>query len=445
MVRSGKASVVLAIDDSARSRQGADVSRPRQPKSASTARLQSLSQRFEGQRVLHDDGFLIFSDNPKKTVQCAIELCRDAYDDWPSALAGHLEKEGIRDEATAFVASRLRRLSQDKHIILSKDLFDTVRVNGLGGNSDELLWIAHGSYHVEGLTFPQEIFEVRIKGSSPWSPTDEVAFTESKDSPLILGWRPARGQRVPMCMDWELRRRNSHDSIGELWEAINTHSFEKRAFFFIFNKEVSRLAKQRSLWIGRLKSIFYRSRRIVRVYDFSFETEPPFVSMATTSFTQLSSTLSVMRLDIRMRLEIAAQIAETLAAAHSAGVVHGAISPDNVLIRISTNGVPRVKLKNFAIPHPPHASAREIYASPCNTKHSMSIFSDHYAFGVVFYQLACGDLSRPIRPGWESDVPNHRLRRSIEAAVSSPSSEKFKSLATIAEELRASDEFSPDS
>ena len=56
---------------------------------------------------------------------------------------------------------------------------------------------------------------------------------------------------------------------------------------------------------------------------------------------------TVVPLDIR--LELIFQVADALAAAHTAGIIQKDVSPSNVLIQVSKKGGPEVRLTDFGI------------------------------------------------------------------------------------------------
>jgi class 3 adenylate cyclase len=70
------------------------------------------------------------------------------------------------DAATRDVATRLSKLAESGQILLTRGVFDLARQDvqyGLG----KLLWLAHGSYELEGVEEPVEVCEVGAEGVAP--------------------------------------------------------------------------------------------------------------------------------------------------------------------------------------------------------------------------------------------------------------------------------------
>src|SRR5690606_14941671 len=65
-----------------------------------------------------------------------------------------------------------------------------------------------------------------------------------------------------------------------------------------------------------------------------------------------------------------------------------------------------------------------------------SIQADIYALGVMLYQLAAGDLSRPLAPGWQRDIQDELLAQDIASMVDRAPERRPASAAEVAERLR---------
>jgi len=111
---------------------------------------------------------------------------------------------------------------------------------------------------------------------------------------------------------------------------------------------------------------------IVRIYDYDEPAPPgqPFVVMEFVDGPSLAEVLAGGPLEPGRVMDLVAQVAAGLQAAHQAGLVDGAISPDHILV--SRDGL--VKLTHFAVPADGGGSAA----------------SDLYALGAVADQCLAG-------------------------------------------------------
>jgi tetratricopeptide (TPR) repeat protein len=161
------------------------------------------------------------------------------------------------------------------------------------------------------------------------------------------------------------------------------------------------------------------------------------------------------------RLELVAQIADGLAAAHSVGTLHKDLKPGNVLIHVE-GGRPVVKLCDFGsgtVLDPQRlealgitrlgftkalaqdsTSATPLYLAPeVIAGQPFTMQADIYSLGILLYQVVTADLRRPLAPGWEADVEDELLREDIAAAAAGNPARRLTDAAQLAERLRTLD------
>src|SRR5262245_17364123 len=149
---------------------------------------------------------------------------------------------------------------------------------------------------------------------------------------------------------------------------------------------------------------------IVAIYDIGSNTGgPPFIAMELVKGKPLRSEIELGALSVRPLLNIAVQIAEGLAKAHEAGIVHRDFKPENVML--SDDG--HVKILDFGLakltqseparregPQSPTVSLSTGVGTRVGTVGYMSpeqavgnpvdFRSDQFAFGTILYEMATG-------------------------------------------------------
>ena len=140
---------------------------------------------------------------------------------------------------------------------------------------------------------------------------------------------------------------------------------------------------------------------IVRLYDFGrAENDIAYISMEYVegaSLTRVIHSRTIQRLDLGGVCNILLQVAAGLQHAHSEGVVHRDIKPDNVIV--GSNG--RVKVTDLGLARcldvdkgytaPNEAVGTPHYMAPETISgRTLDIRSDIYSFGIMAYEMAAG-------------------------------------------------------
>lgn len=162
------------------------------------------------------------------------------------------------------------------------------------------------------------------------------------------------------------------------------------------------------------------------------------------------------------RLALVAQLAETLGELHAAGIVHQDLKPGNVFLRADPSRPEgwRTLLADLggghATPLPQGSEAAfdaillgadtpsdriragtAVYCAPEVLAGGLPTQrSDLFALGVILFQMAVGDLRRPLAPGWEADVDDPLLRDDIRTLASLRPEDRQLGAAQLAEHLR---------
>lgn len=377
----------------------------------------------------------------------------------------------VRGPAKA-VALGLLELGQVGQTLISRRAFDLAR-NALWDDSSSargLRWMAHGDYRLPRVENPVGVYEVGIEGRSPLRPPDSPGATPivgAGQAETILGWRPAIGQKVPGRANWLLESKLGEGGFGEVWLARHGKMNEARVFKFCFESNRLR-ALQREITLFRLLEGELGGRPdIARIIDWNFEQAPYFIESEHVDGGNLRDWLRARGGDepvpLGIRLEIIAQVADALAAAHSVGVLHKDVKPGNVLIARDAEGRPQARLADFGIgmvtdrqrlaaagitvlgltqnddasSSASHQGTWLYQAPELMAGKAATVQADIFALGVMLYQAVVGDFSRALGPGWERDVEDELLREDIALAVDVSPERRLDHAAGLAERLRS--------
>ena len=142
------------------------------------------------------------------------------------------------------------------------------------------------------------------------------------------------------------------------------------------------------------------------------------------------------RLPLDKALDLFGQVAAGLEAIHAAGIVHGNLSPDGIVVTRATDGHPHIKLSPFELIAPvgqprvessADQGARPAYASPERLAGcAPSERSDVFSLGVLLHQLLTG-----VTPGFGSPeagtIPDG-ARAVLFRALAPAASERFQTV-----------------
>lgn len=272
------------------------------------------------------------------------------------------------------------------------------------------------------------------------------------------------GTPVPGREHWRLVRSLEVSPNSQVWLAEHPKTRELRVFKFA--SSASRLkALRREVTVFRyLRESLGERAEFVRIFEWNFETQPYFLEseyggLNLAMWAESQAGLADAPLD--RRLLMLATIAQAVALAHSAGVLHKDLKPANVLVTpAAAGGAGRIKLVDFGsasliepsrlkalgitnlgftqtgAPTIPSLTGTLMYLAPevfCGQPPGAS--SDVYALGVMLYQFVVGDFRKPLSPGWETGVPDPLIRGDIADAVCGDPAQRLASPAELAERL----------
>lgn len=478
------------------------------------ALVREILQRYpEGEEIgtAGDSFFLVFA-KPSDAVQFSLllqsklrALCGESSRPLLDRIGVHIGEVVIEERPGApkpkdmyglqvDICARVMSLAEGDQILLTRSAFDNARqvlkgeaVEGVGS----LVWMNHGPYLLKGVEEPMEICEVgesKVAILKPPEDSDKVHRLVSAESEPVLGWRPALGQKVAGT-HWVLEEKLGEGGFGEVWLGRHDKTKEQRVFKFCFRADRVRALRREVTLFRLLKERVGEHPNIVRLLEVYFEEPPFYLEMEYVAGGDLGAWSTaqggIEKIPLATRLEIVAQIADALQAAHDSGVIHRDVKPSNIVVvrgpirhhvglaensadgaleELTESPAPpgsvHVKLTDFGIgqvvsdevladmtrlgftetmvsPGSAVPTGTQIYMAPeLLSGQPPSIRSDIYSLGVVLYQVLAGDLSRPLTMDWANDVSDPYLREALAHCFAGKPQERFSSTGQLAENLR---------
>ncbi len=327
-------------------------------------RCQGYGEEREG------DGFVASFALPSQALRCALDFQQglaevDLVQPLSVGMAIHVgeivgkDTEAGRLQCPALeTAERVLGLAEASQILLTEVAFDAGRQEAAAPpDQPPLEWLAHGPYLFEGLESPLPVFEVGVAELSLLRPPQDTDMARRSVVPgedETLGWRPARGLPVPGRPHWLLEERLGEGGFGEVWRASHEKTKEKRAFKFCFDPQRVRGLQREVVLFRLLKETLGARDDIAQILDWQFDEAPYFLEVEHTEGGDLAHWAQehggLTEVPLETRLEIAAEIATALAAAHGVGVLHKDVKPANILISENADtGEPHAVLTDFGI------------------------------------------------------------------------------------------------
>lgn len=372
------------------------------------------------------------------------------------------------------LSSRVMSLARAGQILLTRPVFDNARQVLKGENLEgigELTWVSHGLYELKGLDEPIEICEVAETTQPqpvPPTSTDKGRHLFDAQGAPVPGWRPALGQMVPNTQ-WVLERQLGTGGFGEVWLGRHRALKELRVFKFCFQTDRARALKRELTLFRLLRERIGEHPHIVSLRDVFFDEPPYYLEMEYvegSDFRVWCGQPVGAGASLELRLEVVAQVADALQAAHDAGVIHRDVKPSNILVsvpkgetlralpvhaRLSDFGIGQVVSQEYLAGVTQTGFTRTILAEAASSGGGTHLYmapellagrpasprSDLYSLGVVLFQAVVNDFSRPLTSDWVEEVQDPLLREDIRHCVAGKPEERFAGAAQLGRSLRA--------
>jgi serine/threonine protein kinase/Tfp pilus assembly protein PilF len=282
----------------------------------------------------------------------------------------------------------------------------------------------------------------------------------------------------PDTKDPVIPERVSHYSIldrlgaggmGEVYLAEDTVLNRRVAIKFLPNDSLADPQANRRLIREAQAAAKLDHPNICTIHEVGEEADRCFIVMEYVEGETLASRIRNKRLDLNECLEIAVQVADALAAAHSQGITHRDIKPQNIMltshhqVKVIDFGLAKVirdksLVDSEAVTESLITSGAIVgtitYMSPEQVRgESLDARSDIFSFGAVLYEMVTGDqlfaagsaamtitavVSRkpPALTQYSSNVPDE-LERIVSKALQKEREERYQTIRELLNDLRS--------
>ncbi|MBI4662993.1 MAG: protein kinase [Verrucomicrobia bacterium] len=366
----------------------------------------------------------------------------------------------------------LAGLTKGNQILLTAPAFDHARCQLKKEELKEfgaLLWLSHGLCQVPGIESPVEICEIREPGDGSTNPPAGLVKAGAEvpgQENIVLGWRPAPGATIPGTRN-VLEGKLADGRFGEDWSGGDPSVKEKRMFQFCFRSDWVRMLKEKEAVFQSVKQKLGQQRNVLAVQAVSFDQPPFYICSELFEGKDLLSWAQGVggapAIPFATRLEIVAQAATGLQAAHEGKLLHLDLSPEHILVAGSgaTLKDVQVKLTNFAVGHvgrtaqptapspsseapaapaggTPPVSPADLYKAPeVIAGNPPTAKSEVYSLGIILCQLILGNLSEPVAPERIKEILTGLKREGMLGLFAANPQERAEGAGRLAGDLRA--------
>ncbi len=209
-----------------------------------------------------------------------------------------------------------------------------------------------------------------------------------------------------MLMQYRLVAPIGSGGMGDVWKAIDTRLNREVAIKLIDAEHVAEPERRRRLLREARLASALNHPNTVTIYDVHSGDPVDFIAMEYIPGVTLRQLLQAGRIALKLAVDYAIQIADGIAAAHAAGIVHRDIKPGNIMlgddgrVRVLDFGLARIAeaaasdapdhhdsgltKSGVAVGTPAYMSPEQALAEPVDAR------SDVFSFGIVLYEMLAG-------------------------------------------------------
>jgi len=271
---------------------------------------------------------------------------------------------------------------------------------------------------------------------------------------------PDIGAVLPGTAGWRLIERLGEGASGVTFLAESATHPQRRVIKVARDEEGLRSLKREIALSRYIHSAMPDRGRVAPVLDWNLEQTPYYLELPYFSEGNLerwaTAAGGLAALPSDQRLDLFVALCDAIADLHEIGVIHKDLKPENLYPQPGADGAWRVVLSDLgageAAPSPrlaelsltlsvaagdsPQAGSLLYLAPELIAGEPATQRSDVFSLGVLLYQLAVGDLRRPLAPGWEHDIDDALLREDIALAAAARPERRLIDARTLAERVR---------
>ena len=213
--------------------------------------------------------------------------------------------------------------------------------------------------------------------------------------------RKAEGEALPVINGFRTIERIGRGGMGSVYK-LQDLALDRVVAAKVLDRRGPEAARLGALLREARAMAIFSDPRIVRIFEFRAETDPPVIVMEHVEGFELGRIGP--SLEFRQRASVMRSIADAVAHAHAVGVQHRDLKPSNIMLDSQLSP----KILDFGLsdgnPSAGHLRGTPAYIAPEQLDPSQPIDArtDVYALGVIFYELLSG--SRPYDGATDADL-----------------------------------------
>jgi serine/threonine protein kinase/regulator of sirC expression with transglutaminase-like and TPR domain len=207
----------------------------------------------------------------------------------------------------------------------------------------------------------------------------------------------AQEEPLPRLGRYQIRQELGRGGMGIVYHAYDSERKQEVAIKTLAAGSDSHLLERFTREVETMKKLIHPN--IVRIYEVGNDQGRPYFSMEFIRGQSLAQKLKSEKMPVRQVVELMRQVTETVAYAHSRGILHRDIKPANIMLdeegnphvmdfglALDTSSQARLSYTGIAIGTPVYMPPEQALGK----KKEIDEKSDVYALGVVLYELLTG-------------------------------------------------------